>query len=571
MGKRAVFVMAMFWGSGCVVVSDGGGGAPPGDAGDDACAEGCEALDACGLCLPDGAGGCLDVFSCADQCRATGEDELGGCLAGARCDDAAVAACYDATDIGDDACAQGCLALDACDLCAEEGECLTPRQCAEVCREAGDDDVYACVAEVRGCGQEAIDACFDRDAIGDDACAQGCLALDACDLCETGDGDECLTPAACAEACREAELDARFGCLAEVDACDADAIDACYDDAPPADACAAGCAALDACDLCLEDEEGACLSIDACAEACRAGGSAANSACVAEVEGCDADAIEACFAEAPAPSCDVVCQRVVECAQPADADAALAACVADCAEFTDETRTCVVDAAECPAVGACVERDFACEAVCAGLDACDLGQPGGCTCAGFSPEARACLDAAMDCEVRAACLNPAPPAPTCADACARRADCDMVPGEERDAAVAECVASCDGEDAARLRCVVEAPACGDVPACDAPAECAAICGRAAECGDAGEGCAEACVRDTGPELRACLLAAADCEAAAACERAARCELVCERTAGCGLAVGPDCAAECAATLTPEQLGCALEAECADLPACTEGA
>lgn len=70
------------------------GDVPP-DPGEGVCADGCGALDACGLCLPDANDDCLGVAACAQACRDEGLEALAQCFVDVvECDEAAIDACF---------------------------------------------------------------------------------------------------------------------------------------------------------------------------------------------------------------------------------------------------------------------------------------------------------------------------------------------------------------------------------------------------------------------------------------------------------------------------------------------
>ncbi|MCA9537722.1 MAG: hypothetical protein KC620_02465 [Myxococcales bacterium] len=127
---------------------------------DDTCTLGCYGLDECDYCFTDKNDDCIPVEQCVDECRSLDpvDRAVEFCVAGlAMCDDAAVEACFEAEN---DACAQACLLLEDCGLCAlsQDGDCLTPHECAEACR-TDDETLAACVNATAGCDDAALEAC----------------------------------------------------------------------------------------------------------------------------------------------------------------------------------------------------------------------------------------------------------------------------------------------------------------------------------------------------------------------------------------------------------------------------
>lgn len=274
------------------------------DPGDDACGQACLALFDCELGLPGANETTLGVLDCAAACRGADEaldEDRAACinlLEG--CDGAAFEACLGGGDPGNDECANGCKVLDECGLAVSNAadESLTTIACAESCRAGTDLGVAnaQCLIALDGCDEAAIEECLSSSepSIGDDLCAAACTRLDTCELCLPNAEDECYEPAACAEACRQGEVNATAAqCLADLDACEEDPINAC---------------------LALEP------------------------------------------VEPVAPDCAVYCQRFVECAALPEAEqaAALEACGTQCTtDNNPELRQCYVDAADCDAAAAC--------------------------------------------------------------------------------------------------------------------------------------------------------------------------------------------------------------------------
>lgn len=333
------------------------------------CHAACGILEACQACVNDTDGNCLSTASCITACEADQSPEGFACVAGLNsCDGGAIAACF----AGDrpepeDACARGCLALDDCELClAADGEdCLDPEQCVATCRGASDAldaDRAECIAELAACDPDGVADCLSAEPDpGDDACGLGCARLDTCELCLPDENDECLEPVACAEACRAGADAVGLACIAELNACDEEAIATCLEVEPDPgdDECGRGCAQLDACGFCLVNDEDECQEPVECADACRAGDSPEALACIAALDACDEDAIDACLNEEPvqAPSCELFCDRRAACAEVGEVDRMMyiAMCVAECtAEDDGEQRTCYVDAETCEVAAECL-------------------------------------------------------------------------------------------------------------------------------------------------------------------------------------------------------------------------
>ena len=332
------------------------------------CHTACGTLEACGSCVNDANGNCLSTPSCIRACES---DESAGfaCVAALNsCDGGAIDACFDGDrPAPEDECARGCLALDDCDLClAADGEdCLDAEQCVATCRGASDalDAQRAqCIADLAACDPDGVADCLSAEPDpGDDACGLGCARLDTCDLCLPDENEECQEPVACAEACRAGADAVGLACIAELNACDEEAIATCLDSEPDPgdDACGRGCSQLDACEFCLPGDDDECLSPVACAEACRAGEAAEGLACIAELMACDEAAIDACLNEEPvqAPSCELFCERRADCTEVGEVERMMftAMCVAECtAEDDGAQRTCYVDAETCEAAAECL-------------------------------------------------------------------------------------------------------------------------------------------------------------------------------------------------------------------------
>ena len=333
------------------------------------CHAACGTLEGCGACVNDTNGTCLSTPSCITACESNQSAAGFACVAALNtCDGGAIAACF----AGDrpepeDACARGCLALDDCELCLAEDdeECLDVEQCVATCRGVSDalDAARAeCIADLQACDADGVSACLNAEpGPGDDACGRGCAQLDTCELCLPDANDECQTPVACAEACRGGADAAGLACVAELDACDEDAIATCLEAEPDPgdDACGLGCAQLDTCGFCLPDANDDCLSPVACAEACRAGEATAGLTCIGELDACDDAAIDACLNDEPvqAPSCEIFCARRAECLGVGEVDLMMftVMCVAECAAEDDGAqRTCYVEAETCEAAAECL-------------------------------------------------------------------------------------------------------------------------------------------------------------------------------------------------------------------------
>lgn len=262
---------------------------------------------------------------------------------------------------GNDSCARGCNTLNACGFCEVDGNgyCISPSDCASQCRIYDRGPIYGCIERSAGCDQLRIEACYagdyeppvdDPPATGDDGCAEGCNALRACGLCVTDDRG-CLPAQQCAEQCRDEDQQRGYQCIADQRACGEDVIEECFDDDQPIpiDECAAGCAALDDCQLCWPDDAGACLSVDACAALCRR--EETPIACYGELESCDADAIASC-GEAPPVDCADLCALFEGEARCAGCLTADRRCV--------ETAVCVAACEDDPALAACLAEVDSC-------------------------------------------------------------------------------------------------------------------------------------------------------------------------------------------------------------------
>jgi hypothetical protein len=338
----------------------------------------------------------------------------------------------------------------------------------------------------------------------------------------------------------------------------------------PAVTCAAGCAALAACQGAVDVPD----LKDACEQACRADSTPAQRACVTAA-GADCDALAACFAgDAPPPpdpvvegECNRACAASLACAAPAGLppEPELAAdCETACQrDSTPAQRACATAAgADCDALAACFEAEVpppdealvaTCEAACAGALACGAADAppeieAGCVAACVAtstPEQLDCMTSAGgDCDAQAACFaGGAPP--------------------EDPALRAACEAGCD----AAFRCAA---------AVDAPAEVRSSC-------------VDGCVSTSTPAERDCVAAAAgNCDALASCFAGDpppppdpalqdECTRACAAASACA---GPDappdldaaCVEGCVATSTPAQRACVLAApqDCAALGACLSG-
>jgi hypothetical protein len=505
-------------------------------------------------------------------------------------------------DIGDDACAQGCLALDDCDQCLpdDNDECLSPADCADACRQDGDTAPYECLAALDTCDEAAIGACFDGAGPGDDACGRGCQKLDDCELCIPDDNGDCLSPSACADACRAADDAASYDCIGALDSCDQAAIDACAGGGDVGDDdCAHGCLAIDACDLCITDDNDECLSVADCAQACRDAGEQAVYACAAEVQMCDEDALNGCF-ETGAPDCQATCQRVVECSGDMNPDAALAQCVAACQANDDpDARLCVAEAADCAAVAACAgghpgDPEVECDRACSELEACGLALPAGMMmppppgdgeAGGAGGAAGGAGGAAGG---AGGAMGGAGGGAAGAGGATGGAGGEMGgAGGGGDAGHAACVAQClGGLPQAPRQCLAAAATCDVAMGCLAPpppADCNAACARLVGCVPAGpeamQQCLEGCAAQATPDQLACVATAPDCDAAVACvsgdmmmnpppdpQVQAECTNACNRLAMC-TPVAPgdhpapigECVDGCVAESTPEERQCVLGA------------
>ncbi|MEZ4473365.1 MAG: hypothetical protein R3F60_21775 [bacterium] len=445
---RSLLTFALAAGSLTVTLT---GCEPVGDEGFDAgtvniplegtCVDGCTLLEECGQCDTDDVGQCYDRVQCIEECDLGQGQARFACLLSTGAGNACGAdfdGCLTGASV--DGCHAACAALEICESCKldEGGRCLSTLACVQRCEstpaEAG---AFQCVIDLQACDQQAIDDCFGaagRPDPGDDDCGRGCAALDDCQLCLPDDNEECLDILACAAACRGADdsLDAaRAACIAGVQACDGDAINACPGGRAPVgdDDCAKGCAALDACDLCYPDDAGECLSVAACADACRGGTGLAPEAaiCVENVAECDAAAIDVCFGIEPiGDACALACTQLDEC------------------EF------CLTDGR------ASAWRRPTVRPVPRGPD-----QRGGCHLPGRGGGCEAPIDACLNAEE-----PPPPPAPDCATYCQRTVECAELPAEEQEAALTACQEQCAANDDPTLRtCYVEAADCTAAAAC----------------------------------------------------------------------------------------------------------
>ncbi len=455
-------------------------------------------------------------------------------------------------EVIDDVCYDGCLKLDQCGQCAGDGECLTPEACATECRRAEDQATYLCLAETNGCGEAALSACFDGSAV--DACQQACGRLDGCQTCLSDDAGECVDVYACAEACRAGTVPGAE-CLAALNTCDSDAINACFveDDGAGDDSCADACRVLDGCGQCLLDEAGGCLPVAGCAEACRAEWPD-EGACLNDLMMCEDEAIAACLESRVEDECTARCDFLDgcgycipddngECISPADCAAGcraemptLYACL-DGLEVCDEAPILACLAGEDPGPG---PMGDACTLACAALDGCELCWP----------------------DDNGECMTP----DTCAESC-RAGDPDP--------ATAGCLANVSSCDDGSLDACFEALT---------PVDCTAACTRLEVCGAAGEGgtmaCLMACEAEWTPGDLACYAAAGEaCEAVALCPGATppdeptACDLACAGLNSCDLLpAGDDAIATCLATCggwMGDEAVCILEAEndCEAMAAC----
>lgn len=484
------------------------------------CFEACTAIDECGACDRDGAGQCYGRVQCIEECEASGSHDRFACLTGTSgcsgplsqcggfCGAADVEGCLDGSSVT--ICHAACGHLEACQSCVNDanGNCLSTAGCIDSCEAGEANDAYTCVAELNVCGEAAINECFAGGNInpGDDACAQGCVALDECELCvEDDDGGGCLDIEQCVAACRGASeaLDAsRAQCIADLQACTADDVDACLNAEPDPgdDECGRGCAQLDNCELCLEGENpDECLSAVACAEACRAGENAEAVACVAGLDSCDQDAIDACLATEPDPGEDACAQGCVNldtcgfCIPGADDECLeVAACAEACrAGDNADTVNCLSmleEGCDEDAIDACFNvgpdpGDDVCGQGCTQLDECGfcltdeneeclevLACAEACR-AGDDADTLACVGALEECSDEAinTCFDAPPPqAPSCDIFCERRAECEEIGPMERAGFLASCAADCTAVDDAELRtCYVDAESCEAAAACEA--------------------------------------------------------------------------------------------------------
>lgn len=221
---------------------------------------------------------------------------LGGCLGGDGFfgDDDAGAGGYGGGDELEILCEAGCELVDDCDLCVtgDGGDCLSVDDCAVDCYQRDLDAQARCLGDLLVCDAEAIDVCLSLDD-EDDVCAQACLALDDCELCQS-EGGQCLSVAECVLACHDEEQTAEAQCLVAVAACDQDAFDACLSLGD--DGCSSACGVIDGCGLSVRGADGEPLDIPECAEQCRAREDSERFAgCINAVEDCGQAAIDACF------------------------------------------------------------------------------------------------------------------------------------------------------------------------------------------------------------------------------------------------------------------------------------
>lgn len=195
---------------------------PPDDPpapGNDGCAEGCNALWDCELCVVV-EGECLPRVECAIECRAAEQEDEYQCLADQRvCSDDLVDICFSEGPPPSGPCEDGCNALDGCGLCwpDDDGACLDLAGCVDEC-EAGGTPIE-CYGELESCEAEDIDACSAPQptceslcAIFDEGDCAGCLTANRA----------CVETAVCVSACEDDP--ALATCLAGVDSCQDEAV-----------------------------------------------------------------------------------------------------------------------------------------------------------------------------------------------------------------------------------------------------------------------------------------------------------------------------------------------------------
>ncbi len=486
--------------------------------------------------------------------------------------------------------------------CTTLAACGTPlADCPALCA-AGDAPTHAALLaclQLPGpgeCAPDTVFACLARDVVP--GCGKLCAALGAC---------ESDLPSSCARDCVQAHASPdplarqRIAdvalCLPDVSATDPLTCAAVAD-------CAAGparlneapasdtfCAAFTACGW---DAAGSCRTLtdalsgdvngivalhcfyDVLLAPCASGLAAAYDRCLVDAPadlrcGPYCEAVELCGLGAGGPDCQDTCSTL----QDTDPDA----------NARQRLRSSCVDAGNCADLEACLAGRGAegiCRAACDTEAACTntpaANAPESCVpdcLATFGRLRRAdwidCLTAAPpgECvDIRACALAPAPP---CAEACAREAECGLP-------TPAACEADCDNQYvdypdvvAARLGCDLAAPVCAgaadgfDVAACQESSSpgraCTAYC-RARPPGDCADrpvggdlDCLAACGRGFAPPessvfgaAEVCLLAAGDappCKSLAGClpTEPVDCAAFCARASECGLAP-PDCVASC---------------------------
>ena len=295
------------------------------------------------------------------------------------CDADAVAACFDAGPVDPppmDDCEAGCLALDACEWCVTgpDDECLDVAGCAEYCRD-GLEALGPCLLATE-CEEAAIDACLALEPVDPppaNPCLDGCTAYDACELCFVDADDECLTVEACAAECEANGEAEQLACVAEVVECDEAAFDACFEvePPPPVDDCEAGCASIDGCGWCINEDD-QCLDVAACAARCRELEGDLGPCLVAAA--CDGPAVDVCLEVLEPNRCEVLCDALDACAGCIpDGDGCAADCVAACEARDDvEALTACVEGAEMCDLAPCFQPPEVdvCEAGCQHYDAC---------------------------------------------------------------------------------------------------------------------------------------------------------------------------------------------------------
>ena len=301
-----------------------------------------------------------------------------------------------------------------------------------------------------------------------------------------------------------------------------------------------------------------------------------------------------------AASCAEACAHMLECGLPLVDEAS---CLRQCERTgTPTSRDCVA-AAACDVLPECFAPEAdpdapTCADACAHLAGCDV--PGfdaeacesDCEWRSGPEELRCVIDAA--CDATDACFAPPPPGddvepgegPTCADACAHMASCDLP-----DFDLAACETGCrQGSRPEALACVV-ASDCASLPSCfprgpDDPGpvvDCDDVCGHLAACA-AGlfdvEACAEECGNDDDPVQRQCVIHS-ECVDVGRCfgdepgrpgGDNARCSDACDGMIACempGLETD-SCRRDCAIHATAEELDCVLSSLCDSMPGCFSG-